>query len=313
MLRKGWSCETPGCPFPGTHEDLAVGVSVAHAEGMAISDEVWFITGSSSGLGRALAEHVLEGGGRVAATARDPQAVADLAQTYGRRVLTLALDVTDLGEIDRAVSTAEEVFGRIDVLVNNAGYGYLAAIEEGEDREVRALFDANVFGLIDVTKAVLPDMRARRAGHIVNISSFGGLAAFGATGYYHATKFAVEGLSESLAAEVTALGIAVTIVEPGGMRTNWSGSSMRKSALQLEDYAETAGARREATLATFGRQPGDPAKAAEAIVAAVAAEAPPLRLLLGSDALGGARAKVKRLTDGIEQWASVSASTDFAA
>src|SRR5690606_14384263 len=168
----------------------------------------------------------------------------------------------------------------IDVLVNNAGYGYLAALEEGEDDEVRRMFDTNVHGLVDVTRAVLPGMRARRSGHIVNVSSLGGLAAFAATGYYHATKFAVEGLSESLAAEVGPLGIGVTIVEPGAFRTNWSGPSMRQSATRIADYDGTAGARRAATLATYGKQPGDPGRAAAAIITAVESPEPPLRLLL---------------------------------
>ncbi len=183
-----------------------------------------------------------------------------------------------------AVKKAESAFGLIDVLVNHAGYGYLVALEEGEDEEVRALFDTNVFGVVDVTRAVLPGMRARRAGHVVNISSLGGLAAFGATGYHHATKFAVEGLSESLAAEVAPLGIKVTIVGPPAFRTNWSGPSTRQSAVTLDDYTESAGTRRTSTLATHGHQPGDPARASEAIIGAVEAEEPPLRLLLGKAA-----------------------------
>jgi NADP-dependent 3-hydroxy acid dehydrogenase YdfG len=168
---------------------------------------VWFITGCSTGLGRALATAVLEQGRRAVVTARDPLAVADIVAGHEDRAVALALDVTDPTQIEAAIEAAHAAFGRIDVLVNNAGYGHLAAVEEGEDHEIRALFDANVFGLVDVTRGVLPGMRARRSGHIVNISSLGGLAAFGATGYYHATKFAVEGLSESLAAEVAPLGV----------------------------------------------------------------------------------------------------------
>ncbi|MGW5696623.1 oxidoreductase, partial [Streptomyces asiaticus] len=203
---------------------------------MTVNDSpVWFITGCSTGLGRALATAVLGHGHRAVVTARDPRQVADIVAGHGDRALALALDVTDKDRVAEAVKEAETAFGRIDVLVNNAGYGYLAALEEGEDEEVRALFDTNVFGLVDVTRAVLPGMRTRRAGHIVNISSLGGLAAFGATGYYHATKFAVEGLSESLAAEVAPLGIKVTIVEPAAFRTNWSGPSMRQSAITIDD------------------------------------------------------------------------------
>ncbi|WP_063737067.1 oxidoreductase [Streptomyces sp. RTd22] len=279
---------------------------------MSTNDSVWFITGCSTGLGRALATAVLEGGGRAVVTARDPETVADLAARHGDRALALALDVTDSGRVAAAVKEAEAAFGRIDVLVNNAGYGYLAAVEEGEEDEVRALFDTNFFGLAEITRAVLPGMRARRSGHIVNVSSIGGLAAFGATGYYHATKFAVEGLSESLAAEVGPLGIKVTIVEPGGFRTNWSGPSMRQSATVLDDYAETAGARRASTLATYGHQPGDPDRAAEAIIGAVRAEEPPLRLLLGRSAYDIATARLDTLRAGFEGWRDVTLGADFA-
>jgi NAD(P)-dependent dehydrogenase (short-subunit alcohol dehydrogenase family) len=271
---------------------------------------VFFITGCSTGLGRALATHVLDRGWRAAVTARDPKTVADLVDRHGDRAVALSLDVTDPEQVADAVKQAEEVFGRIDVLVNNAGYGYLAAIEEGDDAEVRALFDANVFGLVEVTKAVLPGMRVRHSGHVVTISSLGGLVGFGATGYYHATKFAVEGLSESLAAEVAPLGIGVTIVEPGAFRTNWSGPSMKQSPIRIDDYAETAGKRREATLATYGSQPGDPARAAEAIVTVLEAEEPSLRLLLGTAALKVARGKLDSLQRDFARWEDLSKSTE---
>ncbi|MER6810511.1 oxidoreductase [Spirillospora sp. NPDC000708] len=272
---------------------------------------VWFITGCSTGLGRALAETVLERGDSAAVTARDPRAVADIVEGHGDRALALPLDVTDKEQIAAAVKRAEDAFGRIDVLVNNAGYGYLAAVEEGEDAEVRALFDTNVFGLADVTKAVLPGMRARRSGNIVNVSSLGGLSAFGATGYYHATKFAVEGLSESLAAEVGPLGIHVTIVEPGAFRTNWSGPSMKQSSVSIDDYAGTAGARRTSTLATYGSQPGDPVRAARAIIGAVEADEPPLRLLLGRVAFDVANARLDRLRTEFADWRDVTLGADY--
>jgi NAD(P)-dependent dehydrogenase (short-subunit alcohol dehydrogenase family) len=272
---------------------------------------VWFITGCSTGLGRALATHVLERGWRAVVTARDPKKVAGLVGRHGDRAVAPALDVTKPEQIADAVEQAEAAFGRIDVLVNNAGYGYLAAIEEGDDAEVRALFDANVFGLVEVTKAVLPGMRARRSGHVVNVSSLGGLAGFGATGYYHATKFAVEGLSESLAAEVAPLGIGVTIVEPGAFRTNWSGPSMKQSPIRIDDYAATAGQRRAATLATYGSQPGDPARAAEAIVTVLEAEEPSLRLLLGTAALDVARGKLDALRRDFARWEDLSRSTEM--
>ncbi|MFI0371744.1 oxidoreductase [Actinomadura sp. 1N219] len=274
---------------------------------------VWLITGCSKGLGRALAEHALERGDRVAVTARDPAAVTGLAVRHGDRALALELDVTDPESVKAAVQECERTFGRIDVLVNNAGYGYLAAVEEGEDAAVRALYETNVHGVVTVLKAALPGMRARRTGRVVNISSFGGLAAFAATGYYHATKFALEGLSESLAAELAPLGIAVTIAEPGGLRTDWAGESMRQSPLRLDDYEQTAGKRREATLAVSGRQPGDPSRAAASIAAAVDAKAPPLRLLLGSDALTGARACLDHRRAEIDANEALTTSVDLPA
>ncbi|UWE10329.1 oxidoreductase [Actinacidiphila bryophytorum] len=272
---------------------------------------VWLITGCSSGLGRALAEHALEQGDRVAVTARNRDSVTDLAALYGDRALALTLDVTEPESVTAAVTACEAAFGRIDVLVNNAGYGYLAAVEEGEDAAVRALYDTNVHGVVTVLKAVLPGMRARHSGRIVNISSFGGLAAFAATGYYHATKFALEGLSESLAAELAPLGITVTIAEPGGLRTQWAGTSMQQSPTRLDDYEQTAGKRRESTLAVSGSQPGDPVRAAAAIAATVAADAPPLRLLLGSDALAGARARLDRLRHEIDTNETLTKSVDL--
>ncbi len=272
---------------------------------------VWLITGCSTGLGRALAGAVLDRGWRAVVTARRPEQVADIVTGREDRALALELDVTDSGRVAEGVEQAEAAFGRIDVLVNNAGYGYLAAIEEGRDDDIRALFDTNVFGLVDVTRAVLPGMRARRSGHIVNVSSLGGLVAFGATGYYHATKFAVEGLSESLAAEVAPLGIAVTIVEPAAFRTNWSGPSMRQSPVHIDDYADTAGARRASTLATYGHQPGDPARAADAVITAVGAEQPPLRLLLGKAAHDIASARLDTLRAGFDQWRDLARSADY--
>ncbi|WP_274911376.1 oxidoreductase [Streptomyces sp. WZ-12] len=272
---------------------------------------VWFITGCSTGLGRALATAVLARGHRAVVTARDPETVSDIVAEHADRALSLALDVTRPDQVRAAVEQAEAAFGRIDVLVNNAGYGYLAAVEEGEDEQIRELFDTNVFGLVDVTRAVLPGMRASRAGHIVNISSLGGLVAFGATGYYHATKFAVEGLSESLAAEVGPLGIKVTLVEPAAFRTNWSGPSMRQSAQHIDDYAATAGARRASTLATYGHQPGDPARAAEAVLRVVEAEEPPLRLLLGRVALDVMTARLDSLRDTMDAWRHLTVGTDY--
>lgn len=280
---------------------------------MSDTTPIWFITGASSGLGRALAEAVLARGWRAALTARTSERLAELAAQHGERALVLTLDVTDGRSIGRAIAAAEAHFGKIDVLVNNAGYGYLAAIEEGEEAEIRAQFETNVFGLIAVTKKVLPGMRARRGGHIFNVSSLGGLVAFAATGYYHATKFAVEALSESLAQEVKPLGIKVTILEPGAFRTDWAGRSMIESRTIIDDYAETAGKRRAATRAVSGKQPGDPARAAAAIIAAYEAEEPPLRLLLGAPALKTARDRLDALRTNFDAWAQVTLSTDFPA
>ncbi|MEW9310539.1 oxidoreductase [Labrys neptuniae] len=272
---------------------------------------VWFITGASSGLGQALAQAVLARGWRAVLAARRLEALAEPAAAHGERALAVELDVTDPGAVEKAVAAAEARFGRIDVAVNNAGYGYLAAIEEGEDTAIRAQFETNVFGLIGVTKRILPGMRARRSGHIVNISSLGGLVAFAATGYYHATKFAVEALSESLAQEVAPLGIKVTIVEPGAFRTDWAGRSMVEAPTVIADYAETAGRRREQTRAVSGRQPGDPARAALAIIKAVEAPEPPLRLLLGAPALRIARQRLEALSLNFETWAETTLSADF--
>lgn len=278
---------------------------------MTMTNPVWFITGASSGLGQALAEAVLERGWRAAITSRNSNALNALASKYGERALALQLDVTDNASIERAVSAAEAEFGAIDVLVNNAGYGYLAAIEEGDDREIRDQFETNVFGLVAVTKRVLPGMRARRRGHIFNVSSLGGLVAFAATGYYHATKFAVEALSESLSQEVKPLGITVTIIEPGAFRTDWAGRSMVESGTIIDDYAETAGKRREATRRASGRQPGDPARAAKAIISAFEADEAPLRLLLGAAALTIARQRLDALRQNFDAWAGTTLSADF--
>lgn len=272
---------------------------------------IWLITGASSGLGRAIAQAVLEAGDIVIATARDPATIRELVERFPDQVVAARLDVTDRTTIAQVVGEAERRFGRIDVLVNAAGYGYLAAIEEGEDSGIRAQFETNVFGLLDVTKAVLPGMRARRRGCIVNFSSLGGLVAFAATGYYHATKFAVEALSESLSHEVGTLGIKVLIVEPGAFRTDWAGRSMIESPIIIDDYAETAGKRRTATRAVSGLQPGDPKKAAQAILNAVKAEQTPLRLLLGASALKVARARMETLKAEFEALAEVTTSVDF--
>ena len=272
---------------------------------------VWFITGCSTGFGRELARLVLQRGWRAVVTARKPEQVQELVAGHEGTALAVALDVTQPKQIDQAVKEATERFGRIDVLVNNAGYGYLAAIEEGEEEPVRALFETNFFGLVALTNAVLPGMRARRSGHVVNISSIGGLTSFAATGYYHAAKYAVEGMSESLAIELAPLGIKVTVVEPGPFRTDWAGRSLLESKVVIEDYDSTAGERRRQSRARSGQQQGDPVRGAEAIIKAVTSEKPPLHLLLGKPAYDLAEKKLAALRGDFDAWRETTFSADY--
>ena len=284
------------------------------SQSMAPQDApVWLITGCSTGFGRELARAVLARGYRCVITARSPDSVRDLAAGREEQALVLALDVTDPAQVDAAVRGSEERFGRIDVLVNNAGIGYFGAIEESEDAEVRRMFEVNVFALARMTQAVLPGMRTRRGGHIVNISSIGGIRAFPAVGFYNATKFAVVGLSESLSLEVAPLGIKVTIVEPSGFRTDWAGRSANEAPHEIADYAETAGANRRSIRNASGKQPGDPVRAAAAIIAAVESPEPPLHLLLGQAALKGARWKLDLLQRNFDAWEQTTVGADFPA
>jgi NADP-dependent 3-hydroxy acid dehydrogenase YdfG len=276
-----------------------------------VASPVWFITGCSTGFGRELAKLALKQELRLVATARDAAKLSELVKGHEANALALSLDVTDKQSVHAAVAQAKARFGQIDVLVNNAGYGYLAAIEEGEDAAVRQMFETNLFGLIEMTKAVLPSMRERRQGHIVNLSSIGGLVSFAATGYYHATKFAVEGLSGSLAIELAPLGIKVLLVEPGPFRTDFAGRSIVVSNIQIADYAETAGARRKQTSDRNGKQPGDPVRAAQAIIDAVAARKPPARLLLGAPALDLARKDLKSKESLFDAWEATTLGADY--
>jgi NAD(P)-dependent dehydrogenase (short-subunit alcohol dehydrogenase family) len=270
---------------------------------------VWFITGCSTGFGRELATQALERGYRVVVTARKPDEVEALAAKG--EALVLKLDVTDQNQIDTAIKAAEKQFGGIDVLVNNAGIGYFAAVEESEEKEVRRMFEINVFGMGRMIQAALPGMRRRRKGFIVNISSVAGLRSFPSLGYYDATKFAVEGLSEALWQEVEPLGIKVMLVEPSGFRTDWAGRSANESKKQIADYAATAGVCRSEMRADSGKQPGDPVRAAKAIVEAVASLNPPHHLLLGNNAYEGATAKLEALAKEFKAWESVSRGADF--
>lgn len=272
---------------------------------------VWFITGCSTGLGRALAQRVLQHGYRAVVTARDPKQIEEVVAMHPGTSLALGLDVTSTAHLAAAVSQAEKTFGRIDVLVNNAGYGYLAAVEEGEDDEVRAMFETNFFALVALTKRVLPGMRARGSGHIINMSSVGGLVGNPSSGYYNATKFAVEGLSEALAKEVQPLGIRVTAIEPGPFRTDFSGRSLRQPRNPMPAYAATAGARRTEITGNYGKQPGDPVRAADAIIQVVRSTKPPLNLVLGKNGLDRVRAKLNNLMSSIDEWETVTVGADF--
>jgi NAD(P)-dependent dehydrogenase (short-subunit alcohol dehydrogenase family) len=270
---------------------------------------VWFITGCSTGFGRELATQALERGFRTVVTARKPEQVKALAARG--EALVLKLDVTNPGQIDAAIKAAEKKFGRIDVLVNNAGIGYFAAIEEGEASEVRRMFEINVFGMSRMIQAVLPGMRRRHKGCIVNFSSLAGLRSVPALGFYNASKFAVEGLSGALRQEVEPLGIQVIVVEPSGFRTDWAGRSANESKKQIAAYAKTAGQWRREFRADSGKQPGDPVRAAQAIIQAVASPKPPQHLLLGHDAYAGAMAKLAELRQEFSAVKTIAYGADF--
>lgn len=277
----------------------------------ASSGRTWLVTGCSTGLGAALARAILERGDRLVGTARKTESLRHLDGVGGGELLPLALDVTDPAAVGRVVEAAVERFGRIDVLVNNAGFGMLGAIEEVTDAEVRHVYDTNVFGLLAVTRAVLPVMRGQQSGHILHISSIGGLRSNPGSGIYCSTKFAVEGIGEALRGEVEAFGIKVTIVEPGAFRTDFAGRSITK-AEPIPAYADTVvGAWRERTTRIHGQQPGDPAKAAAAMLQVVDSPEPPLRLLLGPDALQRARDKLAGMAAEFDRWEATTRGTDL--
>ena len=272
---------------------------------------VWFITGCSTGFGRELALQVLARGWRAVVTARDKTRVADLVLGAPERALAVDLDITDTAQIKAAVELAEKHFGGIDVLVNNAGYGYQASVEEGEDAEIRAQFEANVFGLFAMTRAVLPGMRTRRTGHVLNLTSVSGLIGLPGSGYYAASKHAVEGWSGALAAEVKPLGIQVTCIEPGPFRTDWAGRSLRQTPNRIADYAETAGTRLSATAQGSGNQPGDPVRAAQAMIGITESPNPPRHLVLGAFGVDVVTQYLKATLAEIEAWRPTSVGADF--
>jgi len=270
----------------------------------------WLVTGCSTGFGRDIAEVALRAGHQVLVTARRPESVTDLLAGFGDHARAVALDVTDPGQIATAVQIADDTFGGVDVLVNNAGHGYLSAVEEGEAAEVRKLFDVNYFGAVDLMKAVLPGMRARGSGHIVNISSMTGLVANPPNAYYSSTKFALEAVSEALATEVRPFGIKVTLIEPGAFRTDWASRSMKQSSTPIAAYADVA-ARKDLIRQFADHLPGDPRRVADAVLMVTTLENPPLRLLLGRDVLKAVRERIAMLTESIDEWEPVTRDVNF--
>lgn len=275
------------------------------------SHRVWFVTGASSGLGRAICRAVLEYGDWLAATSRDAGSLDALGEPDRNVLLPLSMDVTNPGSVREAVDETTAHFGRLDVVVNNAGYGHVGAVEELSDEDLRRQLDVNLYGPINVTRAVLPTMREQRSGHLVQISSLNGIEGLVGGAYYTASKFAIEGFSESLADEVAHLGVKVTIVEPGPLRTGFLGERSMKRAEPMADYSASVGQVREILGQLDGNQPGDPARAARAIIQVVDDEAPPLRLPLGQMALDHIRAKLDRQLAELDAWAQLSATTDF--
>lgn len=274
---------------------------------------VWFVTGCSTGFGRELVLAVLARGWRCVATARNKASLDDLAPEAGDRLLRVSLDVTDAAQIQAAVEAAQKQFGAIDVLVNNAGYGYQSSIEEGEEDKIRAQFDANVFGLFAMTRAVLPGMRPRHKGFVINITSVAGLVGFQGSGYYSASKHAVEGFSDALLAEVGPLGIHVTCVEPGPFRTDWAGRSLVQTPSQIADYADTVTARMKQTSGNSGKQAGDPKRAALAMIRITEVDNPPRHLVLGAFGVEAVAKRLRAALTDIDTWRDTSVGADFPA
>ncbi len=284
---------------------------MANSTNTSQTGKVWFITGASTGFGRLLAEEVLKAGDKVVVTARNLDRVSDLEAKYPETAKALALDVTNQAQVDAAVAQTVAKFGRVDVLVNNAGYGVAGAIEEVSEAEFKPMIETNVFGLLRVTRAFLPQLRKQRSGNILNLSSIGGLVASPGMGYYNATKFAVEGISEALAGELAPLGIKVTIIEPGPFRTDFLGRSGVIAETRIADYDSTAGKMRKYFAENDGKQPGDPVRAVHAMMQVVESPAPPLRLLLGASALQRLRTKLGGWEKEIAEWEQVTVGADF--
>ena len=274
------------------------------------NQKVWFITGSSTGFGHEIAKQALKRGYRVVATARDPQKLQQLIEAYPQQAIALSLDVTDKTQIEQAVKDTINTFGQIDVLVNNAGYGSFGAIEEVTEQEIRYQFEVNFFGLVNVTRAVLPVMRQARSGHILMMSSLAGQNARAGYGYYAATKFAVEAVSESLAQEVAPLNINITIVEPSGFRTDFNGRSLRTPDNRISDYADTVGVFLDQAVAADGKQSGDPVKAVAAMIELVESNNPSLRLPLGEGAVEAIRVKLRSVQQDVDRHEQTAIGAD---
>jgi NAD(P)-dependent dehydrogenase (short-subunit alcohol dehydrogenase family) len=272
---------------------------------------VWFITGCTTGFGRELAKQVLQKGWRAVVTGRGKERMADIVQGREDQALLLELDVTRPEQIEAAVKAALERFGAIDVLVNNAGYGYQSTIEESDDQAIRDQFEVNVFGLFAMTKAVLPSMRARRSGHVINISSVAGLIGFPGSAFYAASKHAVEAFTDSLKAEGEPLGIKATAIEPGPFRTDWAGRSLKQGRSRIPDYAETAESRMAQIADYSGKQPGDPARAAAAIIAVGQMADPPRHLVLGKPGFENVTRALRAQLEEIERQKDQALAADF--
>jgi NAD(P)-dependent dehydrogenase (short-subunit alcohol dehydrogenase family) len=277
----------------------------------AQSERVWFITGTSSGFGRAMTLAVLEQGGRVAAAGLEPDAIEELVRPYGDRAIALALDVADPAAARKAVERCVEHFGRLDVVYNNAGYGHVGAAEELTDEELRRQIDVNLFGVINVTRAALPQMRKQRSGHLLQQSSLNGVEGLVGAAYYCASKFGIEGFSATLADEVAHLGIKVTIVEPGPFRTRFLDDRSVKWSEPLRDYAQSVGKARDTLRQMNGNQAGDPQRAALILLAIVDSDRPPRRLALGQMAIEHTRSALSTQRKELDAWAEISASADF--
>lgn len=270
----------------------------------------WLVTGCSAGLGKALAEKLIEQGENIIATARNPDSLANLIEGKSN-ARAFKLDVTSKNDIENIIKFVENEFGHIDVLVNNAGYGFISSVEEAEEDDYRALFETNVFGLMELTRAVLPLMRKQKSGHIVNVASIGGVIGNPGSGFYAATKFAVVGFTEALSKEIAHLRIKATVIEPGAFRTDWAGRSLKASKFKFADYDKPVHERIKKMNTDNGTQPGDPARAADAMISAINSDTPPLHLVLGSDGYNLVKNQFTALTDELEQWKDTTVSTDY--